>query len=81
MIGCMPKSRPRLNWSQSLPRPLVIPDVMTLATLADVRALIEKHLPKDRRERRTWRHVAVELGRVLINASGPDVRFPGAKET
>ena len=30
----------------------------TLEPLADVRALIEKHLPKDRRERSTWRHVA-----------------------
>jgi hypothetical protein len=26
-----------------------------------VRTLIEKHLPKDRRERSTWRHVAAEL--------------------
>jgi hypothetical protein len=43
-----------------LPQPLVIPDVMTLATLADVRALIEKHVPQDRRGRPTWRHVAAE---------------------
>jgi hypothetical protein len=61
MIGPMPKAGPRLNWSRPLPRPLVIPDVMKLATLADVRALIEKHLPKDRRERRSWRHVTGEL--------------------
>jgi hypothetical protein len=34
-----------------LPRQLVIPEVMTLTTLADVRALVERHLPEDRRGR------------------------------
>jgi hypothetical protein len=28
-----------------LPRPIIIPDVMELETLADVRSLVEKHLP------------------------------------
>jgi hypothetical protein len=42
-----------------LPRPLVIPDVMTIKTLADVRTLIG-HLPADRRTRPTWRHVTAE---------------------
>ena len=51
-------SRP--NWSRKLPRPLKIPSVMTLKTLADVRKLIG-HLPADRRELNTWRHVAAEL--------------------
>ena len=69
----MPKSRPRLNWSRPLPRPLVIPDVMKLATLADVQALIEKHLPNNRRERRSWRHVAGELDKAAASADTVDV--------
>jgi hypothetical protein len=42
---------------RSLPRPLVIPDVMTLSTLADVRTLM-RHLPAGhgrRLCRSTWR--------------------------
>lgn len=52
------KALSRPNWSRPLPRPLKIPAVMTLRTLADVRDLVEKHLPAERRERDTWRHVA-----------------------
>jgi hypothetical protein len=51
-------SRP--NWSRALPQPLLIPDVMTLATLADVRTLMQ-HLPADRRGLSTWRQVAVDI--------------------
>ncbi len=51
-------SRP--NWSRLLPQPLLIPDVMILATLADVRVLMQ-HLPADRRERSTWRRVAADI--------------------
>ena len=50
----------RANWSRPLPQPLLIPDVMVLATLADVRELM-RHLPADRRERRTWRRVAADI--------------------
>jgi hypothetical protein len=46
-------SRKLLDWSRQLPRPLTIPGTMTLASLADMRALIEKHLPKECRERST----------------------------
>ena len=42
----------RADWSRPLPRPLVIPEVMTLVTLADVRELM-RHLPEDRRVRPT----------------------------
>jgi len=52
---------PRPNWSRPLPRPLVIPSIMKLTTLADVRALIERHLPAHCRDKATWRYVAKEL--------------------
>jgi hypothetical protein len=60
-------SRP--NWSQPLPRPLEIPSVTTLTTLADVRELL-KHLPDGHRERSTWRHVAKKLAAA---ADGGDI--------
>ena len=39
-------SRKRADWSRPLPRRLVIPTVMTLKTLADVRELM-RHLPAE----------------------------------
>jgi hypothetical protein len=45
---------------------------MTLATLADVRALM-RHLPADHRERQTWRHVAGELEKATAGADVVDV--------
>ena len=60
---------PRPNWSRPLPRPLKIPRVMTLKTLADVRELM-RHLPRATRERDTWRHVADQLAAA---ARGGDV--------
>jgi hypothetical protein len=51
----------RPNWSRKLPRPLKIPTVMTMTTLADVRELVERHLPAECREREAWRHVANRL--------------------
>jgi NADH:flavin oxidoreductase / NADH oxidase family len=43
--------------------PLVIPDLLTLETLADVRALVEKHLPAEYRAKFTWRQFAGLLKR------------------
>lgn len=48
---------PRSDSSRHLPRTLVIPRVMTLRTIADVRKLL-RHVPADRRELPTWQHVA-----------------------
>ena len=54
-------SRP--DWSRRLPRPLTIPTVMKLKTLADVRDLVERHLPAHYRRRPTWRHVSTQLAK------------------
>ena len=62
----------RAGWSRPLPRPLLIPTVMTLKTLANVRELI-RHLPEDRRARPTWRHVTAELERAAAGADMADV--------
>jgi hypothetical protein len=37
-----------------------------------VRALIERHLPEDRRERPTWRHVAEQLAAAANGADPAD---------
>jgi hypothetical protein len=57
------------DWSRPLSQKLVIPTVTTLATLADARVLIQ-HLPEDRREKSTWRHIAAQLEQA---AAGIDV--------
>jgi hypothetical protein len=43
---------------------------MTLKTLADVRELVERHLPAECRERDTWRHVSKQL---IEAAQGGDI--------
>ena len=53
----------RPDWSRRLPRPLKIPSVMTLTTLADMRDLVELHLPAECRERETWRHVTDRMNK------------------
>ncbi len=57
------------DWSRRLPQTIIIPTVTTLATLADVRVLIE-HLPAGRRDTPTWRHLAAQLEQA---AAGVDV--------
>jgi hypothetical protein len=65
-----PVSRP--NWSHPLPRPLVIPKVMTLKTLADVRTLV-RHLPKDHRARPSWLYVEKLIEEAAAGADTADV--------
>ena len=59
----------RPDWSRKLPRPLKIPTIATLRTLGDIRGLLG-HLPADRRQQKTWRHVA---DRVADAARGGDI--------
>jgi hypothetical protein len=54
------QNRMRLSWSTPLPRPIAIPQVMTLKTLADVRELIG-HIPKVRRQLSKWQHIEATL--------------------
>jgi hypothetical protein len=63
----------RADWSRPLPRPLAILDVMKLVTLADVRSLIDKHLPAHFRDKPTWRHVAAELDKAAAGGDAADV--------
>jgi len=51
----------------------VIPSVMTLATLADVRELVGHHLPPRFRGKSTWRHVAAELDKAAAGGDTADV--------
>jgi hypothetical protein len=37
--------------------------VMKLSTLADVRDLVDKHLPEQYRRKPTWRHVSTEIAK------------------
>jgi hypothetical protein len=64
--------RPKPDCSHPLPRPLVIPKVMTLRTLGDVRTLIERHLPASYREKETWQIVAAKLAEAARGGEPPD---------
>jgi hypothetical protein len=64
---------PRPNCSRPLPRTLIIPNVMTIRTLADVRDLIECHLPVETREKPTWQYLARLLAAASRGADTVDV--------
>jgi hypothetical protein len=64
--------RRRPDWSRPLPRPFVIPDVITLKTLADVRELIG-HLRNEFRSKATWQSVIGHLNAAARGADPADV--------
>lgn len=66
---------PRPDWTRRLPRPLSIPGVMKLATLADVRTLLG-HLPHQHRDKTTWRHVADRLDEAARGGELVDLVVP-----
>ena len=64
---------PRPDWSRPLPRPLVIPTVLNLVTLDDVRSLIERHLPMRIREKPTWGYIREKLAEAARSGNMTDV--------
>ena len=66
------KPHKRPDWSRLLPRPIIIPRVMTLRTLADVGELL-RHLPKEHRAKETWQRVVAQLNEAANGADPANV--------
>jgi hypothetical protein len=66
---------PRPDWTLRLAQPFSIPRVMSLATLADVRKLLG-HLPKEYRDKSTWRYIADRLNDAARGGELNDVVVP-----
>jgi len=49
---------------------------MTLKTLADVRELVERHLPAECREKATWQHVVAQLAKAARGGDTINVVVP-----
>lgn len=64
------------NWSRALPRSLSILDdgkeFLRLTTFADVRDFLQ-HVPTERRQFDTWRHLEVELRKAAAGADATQV--------
>jgi hypothetical protein len=65
--------RTRPNWTRPLPRPVTVPVVINLTTLADVRALIDRHLPAHTHNDATWRYVREKLAEAARGGDTMDV--------
>ena len=60
------------DWSRQLPRPIIIPRVITLRTLADVRELL-RYLPKEHIAKQAWQHVMAQLDEAARGADPVNV--------
>ena len=63
-------SRP--NWSRPLPRLLIVSGVLRVATLNDVRVMIERHLPVPSRAGEMWGYVSHELREAALGGDTAD---------
>jgi hypothetical protein len=59
-------SRP--NWSRPLPKLLIVSGAMTMATLNDVRVMIERHLPVASRANEMWTYVSNQLREAALGS-------------
>jgi hypothetical protein len=60
------------DWSRPLPQSLIIPGLITLRTLADVRTLLDE-VPAEHRAQENWRYVATKLDEAARGASVVEV--------
>jgi hypothetical protein len=67
------KAVSRARWSLRLPQTLVIPDLVTLTTLADVRVFIAQHLPEPFRDRPHWLAIARDLEAAVRGGDAAEV--------
>ena len=58
----------RVNLARRLPRPIIIPKVVAITTLADARGLVEQHLPAEYRAKHTWQ----QISKLLVSAARGD---------
>jgi hypothetical protein len=56
-VACGVFPLPYHNWHRPLPRPVVIPQIITLSTLEDVGRFVHRALPAEYRAKPTWQLV------------------------
>jgi hypothetical protein len=63
------------SWSRQLPRPIDIPDLITLKTLADVRELLAL-LPNETRREQSWQHIEKCLQEAVVSGDVQHISEP-----